>query len=361
MALPRVVRILEQLCRQPTPSCHEPAVRAEAAKLAGAFGTSVRTDAYGNLILAPRGKRRGPPIWLVAHMDHPGLEVVGPREARLLGGVRSTYFRRGVRLRFAHGGEVVPARVLSCAPRTRRFRLDSGANALRRGDFGVFELGDFRLAADRVHARQLDDLAGCAVSLAAVDRAARRPSLNLRALLTRAEEVGFVGTLAGISEGLVPRNAWVINAEASKAIPGVAIGGGPVIRVGDRQRTFDRRAEDLLAAARERLPPSRPVQRALMTGGTCEATPWTVFGYRATGIAIPLGNYHNQGQEDRLRPEVVAVQDLATAVDLVELAATSVPRALRRDEALRGRVSRYLREQAPASARPGAEVYHLPR
>jgi len=171
--------------------------------------------------------------------------------------------------------------------------------------------------------------------------------LNVRALLTRAEEVGFIGTLAAISERLVTKNAWIVNAEASKAIPGVDIGGGPVIRVGDRTRTFDRRAEDLLAAGRAKLPATKPVQRALMTGGTCEATPWTVFGYRATGIAIPLGNYHNQGPKDRLRPEVVAVQDLATAVDLVELAATSVPRALGRDEALRRRVSRYLREQGP--------------
>ena len=34
MAVPHVVRILERLCRQPTTSFHEHAVRAEAAKLA---------------------------------------------------------------------------------------------------------------------------------------------------------------------------------------------------------------------------------------------------------------------------------------------------------------------------------------
>jgi hypothetical protein len=68
-----------------------------------------------------------------------------------------------------------------------------------------------------------------------------------------------------------------------------------------------------------------------------------LWGYRATGLAIPLGNYHNMGAGDRLRPETVAVRDLATAVDLLESAARNVPRALRRDEDLRRRLSRYLR------------------
>ena len=30
-----------------------------------------------------------------------------------------------------------------------------------------------------------------------------------------------------------------------------------------------------------------------MSGGVCEATAFAVFGYRTTGIAFPLGNYHN--------------------------------------------------------------------
>jgi endoglucanase len=349
VAVPRVVRILERLCQQPTASFHEHLVRAEAAAITQRFGGSARTDPHGNLIVAPPGRRRGPAIWLVAHMDHPGLEVTGRGEGRLLGGIGAAYLRRGVRLRLYRDGEAVPAHLLRFSPRTRRIRFGGTPESrrLRRGDFGVFELEDFHLARARVHARQLDDLAGCAVSLAAVERACAHGTSNVRALLTRAEEVGFVGTLAAIADGRIPRSAWIINAEASRAIPGVEIGGGPVIRVGDRASTFDRRAEDLLVEARTRLPADRPVQRALMTGGTCEATAWTVYGYRATGIAIPLGNYHNQGPRNRLAAETVAVRDLATAVDLVELAARNVPRALRRDEALRRRVSRYLREHGP--------------
>lgn len=349
MAVPRVVRILERLARRPTAPFHEERVAAEATEIARASAATVRRDPSGNLVVSPAGRRQGRPIWLVAHMDHPGLEVVGRGEALLLGGLRADYFRRGTRLRFYHEGEIVAATLTKATRRGQRWRFRIRGRAvgrLRHGDFGVWELPDFRVAAGRVHARQLDDLVGCATSLAAMERVSASRTLNVKALLTRAEEVGMVGTLAAIRDGTIPRGAWIVNIEASRAIPGVTIGGGPVIRVGDRMRTFDAGAEALLAAARDRLPKRKPVQRALMTGGACEATAWSAYGYAATGIAIPLGNYHNQGPRDRLAPEYVAAKDLATAVDLVELAARNVPRALRSDADLRRRLDRRFRSFA---------------
>lgn len=349
VSAPPVVRILERLAREPTTSFHEDRVAAQAAAMAHGFGARVRRDAYGNLIVSPPSARTGPPIWLVAHMDHPGLEIVGRREARLLGGVGAAYFRRGTRFCFYHDGDVVPAHVRRYSERTRRFQLDgpSDLNRLRRGDMGVFDLEDFAVRQGRVHARQLDDLAGSAVSLAVMQRARRDRRLNVKALLTRAEEEGFVGTLGAIADEEIPRKAWVINVEASKAIPGVEIGGGPVIRVGDRRRTFDALAERLLQSARAKLHKSKPVQRFLMSGGTCEATPWNLFGWRATGVAIPLGNYHNQGPRNRLAPEIVAVRDLATAVDLIELAARGASSAEWFDEESRRRLMGYLRRLGP--------------
>lgn len=323
MAPPPVVRILERIARLPTAPMHEHAVLAEAGRIARGYGARVRSDRWGNLIVTPPGNRRGPSIWLVAHTDHPGLEIRGPGEADLLGGVRPPYFRRGLRLRFYHDGEVVSAKLAHYAPKKERLSLQETPETrrLRRGDLGVFELEDFRRSGGLVHARQLDDLAGSAVSLAVMERVCRRGHANVRALLTRAEEIGFVGSLGAAADGLLPKGAIVVNVEASKALPGVDIGGGPVIRVGDRRRTFDAAAEGLLQSARERLPKSKPVQRFLMSGGTCEATVWGLYGYRATGVAIPLGNYHNMGARNRLAAEIVAEKDLATAVDLIEAAA----------------------------------------
>ena len=346
---PLVVRILERLARKPTTSFHEELVAAEATTIARGFGAGVRRDASGNLLLSPPQRRKGRPIWLVAHMDHPGVEVTGKREAVLLGGLAPAYFRRGTPLRFYHDGEPIPARVQGYSGKTYRFRLapSPDVDRLRRGDMGVFELEDFTVRGGLVHARQLDDLAGTSVSIAAMERACRNRRLNLHALLTRAEEEGFVGTLTAIEDHVIPKGAVIVNVEASKAIPGVEIGGGPVIRVGDRRKTFDPHAESLLLAARSKLPKSKPVQRWLMSGGTCEATPWGLYGWRATGVAIPLGNYHNQGPRDRLQPEIVSVKDLATAVDLIESAARDGSAADRWDDATRRMLDGYLRRLGP--------------
>ncbi len=343
---PRVVRILEQLARQPTTSYHEERVAAEATAIAKGFGARVRRDRHGNLRISPPSPRTGTPIWLVAHMDHPGVEIVGKRQAVLLGGLAPVYFRRGTRLRFYHRGEPVEARVRRYSGTTYRFALAPSpeVDRLRRGDMGVFELEDFAVRGGLVHARQLDDLAGSSVSLAAMERACRNRRMNLHALLTRAEEEGFVGTLAAIKDEEIPRNAVIVNVEASKAIPGVEIGGGPVIRVGDRRKSFDPHAESLLLAARAKLPKSKPVQRWLMSGGTCEATPWGLHGWQATGVAIPLGNYHNQGPRNHLEPEIVSVKDLATAVDLIELAARDARAAERWDDQTRRLLDGYLRK-----------------
>ncbi len=344
MPPPSVVRILERLARQPTAPMHEHAVLEEASRIARGAGALVRTDPWGNLVVRSPRPRRGPPVWLVAHTDHPGLEIRARGEADLLGGVAPPYFRRGLRLRFYHEGEAIPARLARFSPKTERLHLQDSPEVrrLRRGDFGVFELEDFRQSGGLVHARQLDDLAGSAVSLAVMERIARRARANVHALLTRAEEIGFVGSLGAAADGLVPKGAIVINVEASKALPGVAIGGGPVIRVGDRRRTFDATAEGLLLSARETLPKSKPVQRFLMSGGTCEATVWGLHGYRATGVAIPLGNYHNQGPANCLAPEIVSAKDLGTAVDLLERASLRARVGLASAERLRRRIDRYL-------------------
>jgi putative aminopeptidase FrvX len=351
--IPPVVRILERLAREPTTSFHEERVAAQAVILAKGFGARVRRDRFGNVRISPPQPRKGPPVWLVAHMDHPGVEMTGKREAVLLGGLAPAYFRRGTRLRFYQDGEAVTARVRGYSGTTYRFRLAPSpeVDRLRRRDMGVFELEDFAVGGGLVHARQLDDLAGSSVSLAVMERACRDRRPNLHALLTRAEEEGFVGTLAAIADEEIPRNAIIINVEASKAIPGVEIGGGPVIRVGDRRKSFDPLAESRLLAARSKLPKTRPVQRGLMPGGTCEATPWGLFGWRATGVAIPLGNYHNQGPRNRLAAEIVSVKDLATAVDLIEVAARDRFGAERWDDATRRMLNGYLRRLGPRLAK----------
>src|SRR5208282_6648797 len=65
-------------------------------------------------------------------------------------------------------------------------------------------------------------------------------------------------------------------------------------------------------------------QRALMPGGTCEATVYDIFGYTAASLCVPLGNYHNMDtQAQKIGPEYIDVSDWQNMVKLfIRLAQT---------------------------------------
>ena len=116
------------------------------------------------------------------------------------------------------------------------------------------------------------------------------------------------------------------------------MGAGPVIRVGDATSTFNPEAESALIRARETLlarPEGFKVQRQLMSGGTCEASAFAQYGYRTTGIAFPLGNYHNGGTDGRIEAEFIHADDFIGGVELMVEAVRSVPD--RENTASRGR------------------------
>ena len=58
-----------------------------------------------------------------------------------------------------------------------------------------------------------------------------------------------------------------------------------------------------------------------MDGGTCEATVYCAEGFKSSGLALPLGNYHNQAGLDRgaikMGPERVMVNDFVAEVRLL--------------------------------------------
>jgi len=192
------------------------------------------------------------------------------------------------------------------------------------GDFGTWDIVPFRKQKEWIHTKGADDLVGCAVILLLLKEVKKRGiQTGIRAVFTRAEEVGFIGTLAMIRSGALPRSTKIVSVETSKALPGVVLGGGPVIRLGDRGGMFDHRMVLFMdSGARELQKKDRRFrfQRRVMDGGTCEATPYQLAGYVAGGIAIPLHNYHNQGKT-KIGAEAVHLKDVEGAVRLlVELA-----------------------------------------
>jgi endoglucanase len=210
--------------------------------------------------------------------------------------------------------------------------LANPAAGVQPGNFGIWDLPDYELRDGVVHARAIDDLAGCAAALLTLAHLAQDGAdAHVYGVFTRAEEVGLIGADLVFANASLPPDTLVVSLEASRTLPGAVQGEGPVIRVGDRATTFSDEAEWLLRQAAERLseaaaPGGVKVQRQLMSGGRCEASTALRRGYAATGLAFPLANYHNMGENGTLQPENIHAQDFLTAVDLLQEAARLLPR-----------------------------------
>ena len=340
-----VLKILEKLGQQPAVAFMEGRVSAEILDIASRAGLPTHADSFGNLWLTYEGPRTGdadlPGIAFIAHMDHPGFEVVEQvgkgYVARALGGVPPASLFPGAELKIV-AAEAEPVRAVVSerhgAEEDRSVILElEEARGLVLPALAVLDLPSFLPVEGRVHMRAADDLGGCATILAAMSRLASDAEQanenvgRVYGIFTRAEEVGLVGARLLAEAGILPKDCIVVSLEASRSLPGAVIGDGPVIRVGDATFTFDAGAESVLNRARERLQEKLPgfrCQRQLMSGGTCEASAFIYHGYRATGIALPLGNYHNATEDGGIGAEYIDIDDLEQAVELVAEAARCV-------------------------------------
>jgi endoglucanase len=147
-----------------------------------------------------------------------------------------------------------------------------------------------------------------------------RARVNVIGAISRAEEVGFHGALAMAATGGLPRNALIISLETSRELPGVKMGLGVIIRIGDRTSIFDSEASRYLTEVAGRLQTKRAgfcFQRGLMSGGTCEATAYQEFGLQTAAVCVALGNYHNCANHNRIKAEYVSLADACGMVDLL--------------------------------------------
>ena len=285
----RILDLAQAILSRPTAPFHEAEVRGTIAGLLdGCARVTVTEDDFGNLIAHYRGQ--GPSVAPVyafcAHMDHPGwvtpdAVATGETPAReFLGGVPEPYLE---------------------------------ANRERIRDFGPFAMWDLpacELRDGRIHSRACDDLIGCAVIVATLQALERADFTGeCYGLFTRAEEIGFGGAIEMARDGwLRDADITVISLETSAERPPARMGAGPIIRVGDKQSVFDHGVTaELVAAASEA---KITAQRCLMSGGTCEATAFRLYGVRCGALCVALGNYHNCGPDNRIEAEFVSLADV---------------------------------------------------
>lgn len=316
-------------------------------------------DRCGNLILARHDFKKAcagkAPLFITAHLDHPAFVVrakpaAGSSDIRLefRGGVQDPYFKGAaieifdleLRKSFAARITALDAKAKPFKTVTARLALRGAAGQLKAGCIARWKFLPAAIIKGIVRTHACDDLAAAAAALLAYESIARSGKLaHVALLLTRAEEIGFVGAIGAARGGAIPKNARLVCLECSRSFPHDSpIGAGPIVRVGDRLSVFTpelTNAISAIAAAHRKANPAFRFQRKLMPGGACEATAFAAYGLRSACVCLPLGNYHNMADVDgvlagkkkaRVAPEFISAADFHGLVELLGAIARGLDR-----------------------------------
>jgi putative aminopeptidase FrvX len=324
-------------------------------------------DPVGNIVVGVGSKKeylrlvgaksQEPVRVFIAHTDHPGFHgekwIAEDRFEFKWHGGSPTQYLPGSKVWIARADGFVADATMESAELTPTGRsishgvirihtpMPQKQNGKRKGKqnendakkiYGGFHFRDFVWQeGDLIYSKAADDLVGSfAITALAIDLFKKKKSKTppFIGLLTRAEEVGFIGAIGHFELGWLKkakRPILGVSLETSRALPGAEIGKGPVVRLGDKFTVFDSGALRVFTELAVKVLPDKH-QRRVMDGGTCEATAATVYGIPCVGISVPLGNYHNQsfegGPDSRgdlgPAPEFVSLEDIAGLQTLCE-------------------------------------------
>ena len=334
-------RILSELCSVPTaPFAEGPVVEYVKSFVGRRRGLRLSADRFGNLLIETAGKARVPRWVFTAHMDHPGFVAEKMLDERTLRAAFRGYvlaeYVRGSKVRFFDGGREIVGTVTEVSTRGSE-RADIPAavtvrvkGSVSSGSPGMFDQGAGRIRGGKFYSRVCDDLAGAAACLTMLDELVKkRARTPIAVLLTRAEEEGFIGAIAAAKHPrLIRKSDRLVAIECSAVQPYAPQGAGAIIRVGDRSSIFNSDLTYFITAQAEALAKKDKrfkYQRALMPGGTCEATVYDIYGFVAGSICVPLGNYHNMDRaRKKIGPEFIDLEDWKNMARLfVHLARTA--------------------------------------
>ncbi len=322
-------------------------------------------DRAGNIVIRfAKGKPSKSPLFITAHLDHPAFVVEriiapGTLELSFRGGVMDVFFKDAPITLHPRSAPPIRGTLIGQAdnrsPAGTHYlaEIDGDGASAAIGDVATWALPPARVDEQGIlHTPACDDLAAVAAALCAMDGLLAKKESgakigDVRLIFTLAEEIGFIGAIAACKLKTMPKGSRVLALENSRAFPESPVGGGPIVRVGDRLSVFcpwltaacATRAEELfggpaLPRASERAADikKRPWQRKLMAGGACEASVFCDAGFEATCLCLPLGNYHNMPHLDQLQagtydaqkngparcaPEFIHTEDFIGLVDLL--------------------------------------------
>jgi endoglucanase len=352
--------LLHDILSQPTAPFREGHVISKISQELASASVPHFLDPIGNIVIGAKSKaeylrlvrkKSSDPLRLfIAHLDHPGFHGMEWKSASKLQvkwhGGTPTQHLNGANVWLANSsgwvghGKLQQAQLLPSGKAihsgTVIFESETAlrSSAQLRPASELYGGFSFRSPVwkegELLYTKAADDLVGAfAITSLALDfwkqkkRPLEQPFLGL---LTRAEEVGFIGAIGHFELGWLntaKRKIICVSLETSRTLPGADIGKGPVVRLGDRFTVFNPDALKILSDIAQQTLPEKH-QRRIMDGGTCEATAATVYGHPSIGISIPLGNYHNQSLEggpdaappNGPAPEFVHYQDILGLLEL---------------------------------------------
>jgi endoglucanase len=333
----RCLELLEALLRLPTAPFVEGRVLQFVRDFASRRRMHCAADRFGNLLVSRSPTLPKRALIIVAHADHPGFIARRMEDERHLladwhGGVEAEYFV-GMRVRFhPEGGAPVRGvirKIVQIHKTERRDRVQQVLvevrGAVPAGSPGGWDVPAYREKGRRIEALGCDDVAGLAAALAALDLLVEGALRHHGAVLvTRAEEAGLIGASAAAFGRTVPKDAAFVSIECSQMQPEAPQKAGPIVRVGDRASMFDPDLTGWLSRIAGQIGHSDETfrwQRRLMPGGTCEASVFRAAGYRAAGLCVPLGNYHNRDMKrKKIAAEYIDREDWLGLVRLIAAA-----------------------------------------
>ena len=318
---------------------------------------TTRLDEFGNLhaIYKYESSEREP-FRLVAHMDHPAFVIhryKGGEEICFAGRVDPKHFAgksivfHNEQTREPLGKAVVKS---VTADEFQRAKLKGSIPA--EATFAVWDLPKARCTKQLFISPACDDLVEVSVMLALLRRLALSGAKAcVHALFTRAEEIGFAGALAALKAKEPLSSIPTLSLEASKARGFAKVGGGPIVRVGDRLSIFDSRVTHWLETAFSDLKTDKPTtawQRLLMAGGSCEGSVFHRAGIPTGALCVALNNYHNMGFGKSVRSESISLRDWQGLYDFLFFLATGA-KSLKATDALVAERFRQLEEKGLAA------------